>query len=93
MTLLMETQPNDSLSELHKQVTQQIFDVEHTTAGSTDFDIRNGYTVLSQTEERIADHPGTEGIALAVARRGAIRAAMYSGDFKRVNELLLKYIH
>lgn len=72
------------------RVTEQIITAERLDDGDADMRV-SAWLDVSHTEEAIATHPATSGVELDIAQRGAITAAVRSGDLARAESLRQKF--
>lgn len=77
------------LDDLNSAVTEAIFEAEALDDGESAAPA--AYHRLSVLEERIAAQLPAGGFEGAVARRGAVRAAVAAGDLDRAHELVRRY--
>jgi hypothetical protein len=74
-----------ALGEIYAEVTEAILRAEALPAGSQEE--AAAFRRVSELEQRIAAETEPEGLEGAVARRGAVTAAMRAGDWRRAINL------
>lgn len=80
-----------SMEELNSQVTEQIMAAEQLDdAGASEDERSQAWSIVSRTEESIADS-ATNAIEREIGQRGAIAAAVKSGDSNRAEQLRIKF--
>jgi len=78
------------LAELNRRVTSAIFRAERLAEGS--WEAPAAYREVSILEENIATRTGPGEVEGAVAREGAVRAALRTGESLRALSLATRYL-
>lgn len=80
----------DRLNELNQHVSEAINAAERMTDQSS-VEAKESYLKVSRLEEQIAELVPASDVQGAIARRGAVRAAMNAGDERRAIGLAATY--
>jgi TPR repeat protein len=78
------------LAELNRRVTSAIFRAERLADGS--WESQAAYRDVSVLEEAIAGQTGAADVEGAIAREGAVRAALRAGECLRALSLATRYL-
>ena len=81
-----------SMDELYERVTEAILHAEHMEVQGATVEMRKAFLDVSRIEEEIAKATPASGPEGAVARRGAVRAALKSDDPLYANSLADRYL-
>lgn len=82
--------PVDGLNDLNKRVTEAIFRAEHAEEGSDE--AKALYLQVSDLEEQISVLLPVDQLQGALARVGAVTAALDAGDWLRATKLASSYL-
>jgi len=81
-----------SIDELYERVTEAILHAEHMEEQGASVEMRKAFLDVSRIEEEIAEATPASGPEGAVARRGAVRAALKAGFPIHANWLAERYL-
>jgi hypothetical protein len=81
-----------NIDELYERVTQAILRAEALEDHGPSAEMREAYLTVSWIEEEIAEVTSASGPEGAVARRGAVRAALKAGVPMRARDMAERYL-
>jgi hypothetical protein len=81
-----------NIDELYERVTEAILRAEHLEEQGPTAEMREAYLRVSWIEEEIAEATPASGPEGAIARRGAVRAALKAGVPMVARELAERYL-
>jgi hypothetical protein len=81
-----------SMDELNERVTEAILRAEALEDQGASAEMRGAYLTVSFIEEEIAEATPPSGTEGAIARRGAVRAAIKAGVPARARDLAERYL-